>query len=71
MIEHGHDIDHLADLVDPEKSLVRKLGILGIETSGKIAQLLGDASRVEWCPVRRQANPRAGHLHAQSPFEEV
>ncbi len=44
-IEHPHDIDHLADLVDPEKSLVRKLGILGIEINGKIAQLLGDVLR--------------------------
>jgi serine protease Do len=44
-IEHPHDIDRLADLVDPEKSLVRKLGILGIELTGKIAQLLGDELR--------------------------
>ncbi len=43
MIEHPHDMDRLADLVDPEKSLVRKLGILGIEISGKIAQMLEQA----------------------------
>jgi serine protease Do len=44
-IEHAHDVDQLADLVDPEKSLVSKLGVLGIEISGKIAQLLGDELR--------------------------
>ena len=38
--QRPHNVDLLAGLVDPEKSLVSKLGILGIEINGKIAQLL-------------------------------
>jgi len=34
--------DDLATLVDPKNSMVRRLGILGVEVSGKIAQMAGD-----------------------------
>jgi serine protease Do len=36
------DVDHLADLVDPEKSLVAKLGIFGVEIDDKLADDLED-----------------------------
>ena len=35
-----HNVDLLAGLVDPEKNLVSKLGILGIEINDKISQML-------------------------------
>jgi len=38
--QHPHNVDLLAGLVDPEKNLVSKLGILGIEVDAKISQLL-------------------------------
>jgi serine protease Do len=40
--EQKSDVDHLADLVDPEKSLVAKLGIFGIEINDKLANDLED-----------------------------
>ena len=38
--QRPHNVDLLAGLVDPEKNLVSKLGILGIEINGSISQLL-------------------------------
>jgi serine protease Do len=38
--QRQHSVDLLADLVDPEKSLVSKLGVLGIEVDKKTAPLL-------------------------------
>ena len=38
--QHQHSVDLLAGLVDPEKNLVSKLGILGIEIDKKISQML-------------------------------
>ena len=38
--QRPHNVDLLASLVDPEKNLVSKLGILGIEIDNKISQLL-------------------------------
>jgi len=40
--QHPHNVDLLAGLVDPEKNLVSKLGILGIDINGRISQLLPD-----------------------------
>jgi len=42
VIQRPHNVDRLADLVDPEKNLVNKLGILGIEIDKKITALLPD-----------------------------
>jgi len=42
VIEHPHEMDRLADLVNPDKSLVGKLGVLGIEIDSKIAHMLPD-----------------------------
>jgi serine protease Do len=35
--EQKSDVDHLADLVEPDKSLVAKLGIFGVEIDAKLA----------------------------------
>jgi serine protease Do len=40
VIQREHNVDLLAGLVDPEKNLVNKLGILGIEIDKKISDLL-------------------------------
>ena len=42
VIQRPHNVDRLADLVDPEKNLVPKLGILGIEIDKKISAMLPD-----------------------------
>ena len=38
--QRPHNVDLLPDLVDPEKNLVSKLGIFGIEINEKISQML-------------------------------
>jgi serine protease Do len=38
--QHQHSVDLLTGLVDPEKNLISKLGVLGIEIDKKIAQML-------------------------------
>jgi serine protease Do len=40
--QRQHSVDLLANLVDPEKNLISKLGILGIEIDKKIAEMLPD-----------------------------
>lgn len=40
VIELPHDVDRLADLADPNKSLVSKLGIVGVEIDPKLAATL-------------------------------
>ena len=40
VIQRPHNVDRLADLVNPEKNLVSKLGVLGIEIDKKITALL-------------------------------
>src|SRR6185312_3268243 len=40
VVEPPHDFDRLADLADPDKSLVPKLGIVGVELDSKLAATL-------------------------------
>ena len=40
VVEVPHDFDQLTNLVDPEKNLVSKLGVVGIEINSKVAPLL-------------------------------
>ena len=40
VVEPPHDVDRLADLADPNKSLVSKLGIVGVEIDPKLAGTL-------------------------------
>jgi serine protease Do len=40
--EEKDDVDQLADLANPDKSLVAKLGIFGVEINDKLAGQLGD-----------------------------
>jgi serine protease Do len=40
VMERPHPIDELADVADPEKSSVPKLGIIGVDVAGRVASLL-------------------------------
>jgi S1-C subfamily serine protease len=40
VVEAPHDVDRFADLADPDKSLVSKLGIVGLEIDPKLAATL-------------------------------
>jgi serine protease Do len=40
IVEVPHDFDRLTDLVNPDKNLVSKLGVIGIEIDAKIAAML-------------------------------
>jgi serine protease Do len=40
VVQHPHNVDLLAGLVDPDKNFVDKLGILGIEINDKVSKLL-------------------------------
>ncbi len=42
VVEPPHEMDQIASLADPEKSLVRPLGIIGVEIDQKIAAMTGD-----------------------------
>jgi serine protease Do len=42
VIEQTHQADRLTDIVDPEKNLVRRLGILGIEIDSQVAGMVPD-----------------------------
>ena len=37
--EPPHEFDHLVDLVDPDKGLIPKLGVVGVEVNPKVAQM--------------------------------
>ena len=40
VFERPHEFDRLADLVDPDKGLIAKLGIIGLEIDPKVAAML-------------------------------
>jgi serine protease Do len=40
VIEHHENVDRLFDMADPEKNLVRKLGIIGLTVDDKVLSLL-------------------------------
>jgi len=42
VVEAPHEMDQIASLVDPEKNLVRPLGIIGVEIDQKIAAMTSD-----------------------------
>jgi serine protease Do len=42
VLEPPHEMDQIASLVDPEKNLVRPLGIIGVEIDQKIAAMTSD-----------------------------
>ncbi|HEY9500228.1 MAG TPA: PDZ domain-containing protein, partial [Pyrinomonadaceae bacterium] len=39
VVEPPHEFDHLVDLVDPDKGLVPKLGVVGVDVSSKVATM--------------------------------
>jgi len=42
VVEAPHEMDQIASIVDPEKNLVRPLGIIGVEIDQKIAAMTSD-----------------------------
>ncbi|MGO9650696.1 MAG: PDZ domain-containing protein, partial [Terriglobales bacterium] len=42
VLEHRDPMDKIVDAVDPEKSLVRRLGILAVDLSPQLKSLVGD-----------------------------
>ena len=42
VVEPPHEMDQIASLADPEKNLVRPLGIIGVEINDKIAAMAAD-----------------------------
>jgi serine protease Do len=42
VVEPPHEMDQIASLADPEKNLVRPLGIIGVEIDQKIAAMVDD-----------------------------
>jgi serine protease Do len=42
VVERPHELDRVADLLDPAKSLVGKLGILGVEVDSQNAEMLSE-----------------------------
>jgi serine protease Do len=42
VIQQKHDVDRLLDLADPEKNVIGKFGVLGIDVDSKIAEMLPD-----------------------------
>jgi len=62
IVERPHELDRLADLVNPVNSLVEKLGILGIDVDSRIAQMLpGVRVSSGVIVVARAADSRGGH----------
>ncbi|HXM93943.1 MAG TPA: trypsin-like peptidase domain-containing protein [Candidatus Dormibacteraeota bacterium] len=62
VVERPHELDRLADLVKPANNLVEKLGILGMDLNGQIAQLLPDVRLSSGVIVlARAADSRGGH----------
>jgi len=39
VVEPPHEFDHLVDLVDPDKGLIAKLGVVGVELNAKVATM--------------------------------
>jgi serine protease Do len=42
VVQQKHEVDRLVDLADPEKNVVGKLGVLGIDVDNKVAAMLPD-----------------------------
>jgi serine protease Do len=40
VVERRHDLDRLADLIDPDKNLIARLGIVAVEIDAKVAPML-------------------------------
>src|SRR5712664_168664 len=62
VVDSSHVLDRLADLANPANSLLKKLGILGIDVDSQIAQMLpGVRVSSGVVVVARAAESRGGH----------
>jgi serine protease Do len=57
-IEEPHQVDRLADLADPRKSLIRKLGVLGVAVDKETEGLVGDLRRASGVIVAARVENR-------------
>jgi serine protease Do len=71
--ERDDDPQRFADLVDPEKNQIKRLGILGIEISKKIAELLPDMRKPYGVVVaaRIASGPSPGDLQLGDIIHEI
>ena len=58
--QRQHNVDRMADLIDPEKNLVSKLGILGIQIDKKIAHMLPELREASGVIVAARRPAMAG-----------
>jgi serine protease Do len=62
VIERDDDPQRFADMVNPEKNLIRRLGILGIEITDKLADLLPDLRHDYGVVVAARATDAPGSM---------
>jgi serine protease Do len=62
VIEAPHEMDQIASLADPEKNLVRPLGIIGIEIDRKIAAMTSDLRDPFGILVVARSNEAGGEI---------
>jgi serine protease Do len=62
VIEPSHEMDQIASLVDPEKNLVRPLGIIGVEIDQKIAAMTEDLRDPFGILVLARSNDATGDI---------
>ena len=69
VIERDDDPQRFADLVNPEENVVARLGILGIEISQKIAQMLPDLRKKYGLTVENTVEKIKAELAEIAPAE--
>jgi S1-C subfamily serine protease len=62
VLEAPHEMDQIASLADPEKNLVRPLGIIGIEIDQKIAAMTSDLRDPFGILVVARSNDATGEI---------
>ena len=71
VVETPHDVDQLVSLADPEKNVVAKLGILGIEIDSKIAAMLPALRQSSGVIVAARATGAGGAENSLTPGDVI
>jgi S1-C subfamily serine protease len=71
VIQQKHDVDRLLDMVDPEKNLVGRLGVLGMDVDSKIAEMLPDLRFKSGVIVVARTAYRASVVAGLSPGDVI
>jgi serine protease Do len=66
MVEHSDSMDQISSLADPEKNLVRPLGILGIEIDQKVASMAPDLRDPYGIIVAARSNEASADIPLQT-----